>query len=74
MRRGAATVIGASGGLGRASALALAQDFDGLALTYRNGRYNAEALASELPGHCKGCQCIATWPNPKALLLLSQQR
>lgn len=68
MRRGSAIIIGASGGLGRASALALAQDFEGVALTYRNGRDNAEALVTELPAECKGLpvHCDVTKPDSVA--------
>ena len=54
MSSAAAFVVGASGGLGRASALALARDWPGLALGYRTSRDKAEALASELPGECAG--------------------
>lgn len=67
MRRGSAIVIGASGGLGRASALALAQDFEGVALTYRNGRDNAVALASELPARCKGLPVHCDLAQPESI-------
>lgn len=50
----AAFVIGATGGLGRASAHALAREWPGIALTYRSDRSKAEALARELPSDCIG--------------------
>ncbi|MAF29630.1 MAG: short-chain dehydrogenase [Croceicoccus sp.] len=53
-----AFVIGATGGLGRACAHALAQDFDGIALSYRSNKSAAEELATQLPEFCEG------WPVP----------
>ena len=50
----AAFVIGATGGLGRASAHALAREWPGIALTYRSDSSKAEALARELPSDCTG--------------------
>lgn len=53
---GAAFVVGATGGLGRASALALSQAWGGLALGYHSSPEKAAELATELPDSCKG------WP------------
>lgn len=53
---GAAFVVGATGGLGRASVLALAREWDGIAIGYRSSLAAAEALATELPPSCAG------WP------------
>lgn len=52
MSKGAAFVAGATGGLGRACALALARDWEGVALGYRSSRRKAEALATELGATC----------------------
>ena len=49
-----AIIVGATGGLGRAAAMALAEDFDGLALTYRSNKAEAERLCAGLPASCKG--------------------
>jgi len=51
-----ALIVGATGGLGQAAAMALAEDFDGIALTYRSGKAEAEKLCASLPASCKG------WP------------
>jgi NAD(P)-dependent dehydrogenase (short-subunit alcohol dehydrogenase family) len=56
MNKGAAFVTGATGGLGRACALALSQEWDGVALGYRSSAANAVELASELAPDCDG------WP------------
>lgn len=50
----AAFVVGATGGLGRAASLALAREWDGLALGYRSDVSAAEALAATLPTNCSG--------------------
>lgn len=50
----AAFVVGATGGLGRASALALAADWDAIALSYRSSSEAAAALAADLPEGCEG--------------------
>lgn len=49
-------IVGATGGLGQAATMALAEDFDGLALTYRSSKAEAEKLCASLPASCKG------WP------------
>lgn len=54
MTKPAAFVIGATGGLGQASALALARDWPGIALAYRSSREKTQALADELPDGCEG--------------------
>jgi len=51
-----ALIVGATGGLGQAAAMALAEDFDGIGLTYRSGKAEAEKLCASLPASCKG------WP------------
>ncbi len=56
MNKRAAFVVGATGGLGRASALALAREWDGIAIGYRSSVDKATALAGELPPGCEG------WP------------
>jgi NAD(P)-dependent dehydrogenase (short-subunit alcohol dehydrogenase family) len=50
----AAFVIGATGGLGHASALALAREWPGIALGFRSNRDKAQAIADELPPGCIG--------------------
>ena len=62
MTKRAAFVVGATGGLGRASALALAREWDGLALGYRSNAAAAEQLAAQLPQNCTGwpVQCDLT--------------
>lgn len=54
MNRKAAFVVGATGGLGRATATALGREWDGIALGYRSSRAKAEAVAAELPAGCEG--------------------
>lgn len=49
MSRGAAFVVGGSGGLGRAICRALAEEWDGIAIGYRSNAVRAEALATDLP-------------------------
>ena len=56
MTKGAAFVTGATGGLGRACALALSQEWDGVALGYRSSADKAAELAGELAPDCEG------WP------------
>src|ERR1700709_472392 len=50
----AAFVVGATGGLGRAAALARTRDWPGIALAYRSSRDKAQAVADELPKGCTG--------------------
>jgi NAD(P)-dependent dehydrogenase (short-subunit alcohol dehydrogenase family) len=52
--RGAALVVGGTGALGRAACLALAHDWDGVAIGYRSSRAKAEAVAAELAAPCAG--------------------
>jgi NAD(P)-dependent dehydrogenase (short-subunit alcohol dehydrogenase family) len=59
MTKRAAFVVGATGGLGRAACLALARDWDGVAIGYRSSAQKAQAIADELgdaseglPVHC----------------------
>jgi len=54
MSRNAAFVVGATGGLGRTAALALAHEWDGVALSYRSSADKAEAVRAELPESCEG--------------------
>lgn len=54
MSRKAAFIVGATGGLGHAAALALGQEWDGIALGYRSNRLQAETIAAELPPQCEG--------------------
>ena len=51
---GAALVVGGTGGLGRASCLALARDWDGVAIGYRSSRAKAKQVAAELFASCEG--------------------
>jgi NAD(P)-dependent dehydrogenase (short-subunit alcohol dehydrogenase family) len=51
--RGAAFVVGGSGGLGRAVCHALAQQFEGVFFTYRSNLRAAESLREELAPMCK---------------------
>jgi NAD(P)-dependent dehydrogenase (short-subunit alcohol dehydrogenase family) len=52
--RKAAFVVGATGGLGRSACLALARDWDAIALGYHSSLAKATALARELPASCSG--------------------
>lgn len=54
MTKGAAFVIGATGGLGRASALALSRDWRGLAIGYHSNAEKAAELAADLAPGCAG--------------------
>jgi NAD(P)-dependent dehydrogenase (short-subunit alcohol dehydrogenase family) len=54
MTKGAAFVIGATGGLGRASALALSRDWGGLAIGFHSNAEKAEQLAADLAPGCAG--------------------
>lgn len=56
MNREAAFITGATGGLGRACALALAREWDGVAIGYRSRADKAAELAGELAPRCEG------WP------------
>jgi len=58
MNKGAAFVVGATGGLGRACALALSREWDGVAIGYRSSAANAAALAEEIAPQSEG------WPVP----------
>lgn len=50
----AAFIVGATGGLGQASAVALAEDWDAIALSYRSSVDAAEQVAAQLPEGCEG--------------------
>jgi NAD(P)-dependent dehydrogenase (short-subunit alcohol dehydrogenase family) len=54
MSKSAALIVGATGGLGRAAALTLAKEWDGVALGYRSSRAKAEEIATALPATCDG--------------------
>jgi NAD(P)-dependent dehydrogenase (short-subunit alcohol dehydrogenase family) len=54
MTRKAAFVVGATGGLGHAACLALARDWDGIAIGYRSSADKAHAVAAQLPQTCEG--------------------
>lgn len=54
MSRKAAFVVGATGGLGRAACLALAPDWDGVAIGYRSSADKAKAISDSMPGGCEG--------------------
>jgi NAD(P)-dependent dehydrogenase (short-subunit alcohol dehydrogenase family) len=54
MTRKAAFVVGATGGLGHAACLALARDWDGIAIGYRSSVDKAHAVAAQLPQTCEG--------------------
>lgn len=56
MNKGAAFVTGATGGLGRACALALSHEWDSVALGYRSSAAKAADIAAELAPGCEG------WP------------
>lgn len=56
MSGSAAFIVGATGGLGRACALALSREWDGVAIGYRSSADKAAALATELAPRCEG------WP------------
>jgi NAD(P)-dependent dehydrogenase (short-subunit alcohol dehydrogenase family) len=54
MMKNAAFVVGATGGLGHAACLALAKDWDGVAIGYRSSKDKAHAVAAQLPEMCEG--------------------
>jgi NAD(P)-dependent dehydrogenase (short-subunit alcohol dehydrogenase family) len=54
MTKNAAFVIGATGGLGHAACLALARDWDGVAIGFRTQEDKARAIAAQLPNGCEG--------------------
>lgn len=55
--RGAAFVVGGSGGLGNAICRVLAAQWPGVAIGYRSGAARAEALAATLPGRSLPVRC-----------------
>jgi NAD(P)-dependent dehydrogenase (short-subunit alcohol dehydrogenase family) len=57
MNRGAAFVVGGSGGLGSAICRALAPEWEGVAIGYRSNAQKAEVLATELPGRTVAIRC-----------------
>jgi NAD(P)-dependent dehydrogenase (short-subunit alcohol dehydrogenase family) len=54
MTKNAAFVVGATGGLGHAACLALARDWDGVAIGYRSSEGKAQTIATQLPAECEG--------------------
>lgn len=54
MSRKAAFVVGATGGLGRSACLALARDWDGVAIGYHASAEKALGIAGQLPADCEG--------------------
>ena len=54
MSRNSAFIVGATGGLGRAAALAMAHDCDGMALTYRSDPARLDQICLDLPESCAG--------------------
>ncbi|MEI9988312.1 MAG: SDR family NAD(P)-dependent oxidoreductase [Aliidongia sp.] len=52
MTRGAAFVVGGSGGLGSAICRRLAQDWDAVIVGYRSGKEAAETIAGEIAAQC----------------------
>jgi len=54
MNKKAAFVVGATGGLGHAACLALARDWEGVAIGYRSSAKKAQAVADQLPESCEG--------------------
>lgn len=67
MTRGAALVVGGTGGLGRAACLALARDWDGVAIGYRSSRAKAEAVAAELATPCEGLPVECDLADPASI-------
>jgi NAD(P)-dependent dehydrogenase (short-subunit alcohol dehydrogenase family) len=57
MNRGAAFVVGGSGGLGSAICRALAPEWEGVAIGYRSNAQKATALAADLPGRAIPVHC-----------------
>ena len=53
MSRGAALVVGGTGGLGAAACHALARDWSGVAIGYRSSRARADEVAAALPDGCE---------------------
>jgi NAD(P)-dependent dehydrogenase (short-subunit alcohol dehydrogenase family) len=54
MTKNAAFVVGATGGLGHAACLALAREWDGVAIGYRSSEAKAQTIATQLPEGCEG--------------------
>ena len=54
MNKKAAFVVGATGGLGHAACLALARDWEGVAIGYRSSAEKAQMVADQLPENCEG--------------------
>jgi 2-hydroxycyclohexanecarboxyl-CoA dehydrogenase len=57
MSRGAAFVVGGSGGLGSAICRALAADWDDVIIGYRSGAVSAEATAAAIGPHAHAMRC-----------------
>jgi NAD(P)-dependent dehydrogenase (short-subunit alcohol dehydrogenase family) len=68
MTKGAAFVVGATGGLGRASALALSREWDGIAIGYRSSATKAAALADELSPGCAGWPVHCELTDPASVI------
>jgi NAD(P)-dependent dehydrogenase (short-subunit alcohol dehydrogenase family) len=67
MTRKAAFVVGATGGLGHAACLALAKDWDGVAIGYRSSADKAQAVAASLPDGCEGLPVHCDLADPQSI-------
>ena len=67
MTKRAAFVVGATGGLGRAAAVALGREWGGVALSYRSSAETAEAVKGELPEDCEGLPVHCDLTDPASV-------
>lgn len=73
MTKKAAFVVGATGGLGHAVCLALAPDWDGVAIGYRSNADKAHAVAAQLPETCEGLPIHCDLTDPASIYQAIQQ-
>ena len=65
--KGAALVIGGTGGLGKAVCRGLASDWEAVSFTYRSRREEAQALERELSVHCQAASAFADLRDPSSI-------
>ncbi len=63
----AAFVVGATGGLGHAACLALAKDWDGVAIGYHSSLDKAQAVAASLPEGCASLPVHCDLADPQSI-------
>lgn len=67
--KGAAFVIGGTGGLGKAVCRCLASDWEAVAFTYRSRREEAQALERELSAHCQAAPAFTDLREPSSIVV-----